>query len=261
MITVTDQSKKYINGEREPESFAAEFLRCDKISLEPSKKFKIINSLSYSLIYVSHGIISFGESKLKNGDILCLGRFTKTEIFSENTAEFFWLTFSISTEPKFFLEEKPIFYAKHETAEYFEKIYSFKYLKEVLSGVKEAYLLLILNALNSSHLFSTTEQQLFNATYNYIENTVKQYLTPALVAEAMNCTVTHLNRVIRQHSGKSLGEFIADRRISEIKQLCRFGFSTSEIAQKLSFPTTELLRKYFRYHTGISLKNYKSQKR
>lgn len=260
MITVTDQSKKYIGSEREPASFTAEIFKCDKISLDKGKTFKIINSSGFSLLYVSKGQIMLDCHKLNNGDVLCLGRFTKTRIIGEHSAEFFYLTFSLSVEPRLFSGEPPIFYSKHEIAEYFEKLYSLRHLKEVLSGVKEAYLLLILNHLNTSLLFSTTEQQLFNTTYNYIENNIKQYLTPTSVADAMNCTVTHLNRIIRQHSGKSLGEFIAERRITEIKQLCRFGFSTNEIAEKLSFPTTELLRKYFRYHAGLSLKNYRIKK-
>jgi len=260
MITITNQSKRYAGDNREPESFNTEILKCDKISLDSEKNFKILNSYGFSVIYISHGQILADGNILKSGDIIFNGKFTKAQITAKGASEFILLTFSLTKDSGLFACESQIIRSKYDLSEYFEKIYSLKYINDMLGGVKEAYLILILNSLNSSYLFSNSEQELFNRAYNYIENNIKQFITPTIVAEAMNCTVTHLNRIIRQHTSKSLGEFIAERRIIEIKQLCHFGFSNYEIAEKLSFPTTELLRKYFRYHAGINLKNYRMKK-
>lgn len=256
MITVIDQSRKYVSENRDAEEISVNFIKCNKISLEKGNYFRQINSLECSAIFVTSGILSNEKNRVGIGDIFILNKFSKIKFTAETHTEILLLTFSISKDYNFLETSSKTFKADLQLTEYFESLYNFRYYNTALPGVKEAYLLLILNSLNTAYNSTSSEQRLYTATYAWIEKNIKSYITPQTAAKAMNCTVTHLNRIVRAHSGKSLGEIITDRRITEIKQECKHGLSIAQIAQKLDFSTPELLRKYFRYHTGTSIKKY-----
>lgn len=259
MITITDQNSKYIEENREVEKVDIDFIKCNKTSLEKGNCFKQTNMLEYSIILVSNGTLSANNQRINSGDIYIAKKFSKIKFIAEKETEIIQLTFTVSKNLDLFENSLNILKADLEICEYFEKLYNFRYFNTVFSGVNEAYILLILNFINVTLRSSSFEQTLYKSTFNWIEENVKSYITPQVVAKAMNCTVTHLNRIVRAHSGKSLGDIIAERRITEIKQECKRGLNSSQIAQKLDFSTSELLRKYFHYHTGTSLKKYMIQ--
>ena len=126
--------------------------------------------------------------------------------------------------------------------------------------MNEGLLLNVLNTLNLLCDSPSAELNLYQNCCQWIEQHIACYITAKTVAEAMNCTVAHLNRVIKKHSGKCLSTNIAERRVSAIKYLIKEQtLTTKEIADRLAFESTELLCKFFKYHTGISIKEYREK--
>lgn len=127
-----------------------------------------------------------------------------------------------------------------------------------LPGVNEGLLLNILNMLSIRYNYYSAELSLYQKCYEWIEQNAYRFISAEYVAEAMGCSVAHLNRTVKKYSNKCLSEMIAEARISAIKQFVKFSdSSTQDMALNLGFESAELLRKFFKYHTGVSLKEYK----
>lgn len=77
--------------------------------------------------------------------------------------------------------------------------------------------------------------------------------TPADYANRLSVHVNHLNRVIKEVTGKTTSELIAARIIRESTQcLLHTRLSVSEIAFGLGFETVSYFSKFYRKHTGVS---------
>lgn len=70
--------------------------------------------------------------------------------------------------------------------------------------------------------------------------------------------VNHLNRAIRETTGKTTSQFISDRIASEAKFLLRHtDWSISEIGYSLGFEEPSNFNSFFRKHTEVSPSNYR----
>ena len=70
--------------------------------------------------------------------------------------------------------------------------------------------------------------------------------------------VNHLNRAIRETTGKTTSQFIADRIASEAKSLLRHtDWSITEIGYSLGFDEPSNFNTFFRKHTKLSPSNYR----
>ena len=77
--------------------------------------------------------------------------------------------------------------------------------------------------------------------------------TPADYANRLSVHVNHLNKVIKDTTGKTTSEMIAERIIKECTQyLLHSNLSISEIAYSLGFETVSYFSKFYRKHTGKS---------
>ena len=156
-----------------------------------------------------------------------------------------------------FKENIRIFKAPLETIEYINKIYYNRFYINTLSGVNEALLLNILNILNILCDSYSADLRLYQKFCELLESS--GYITAEQASDAVGCTVAHLNRTIKKYSNKCLSTVISEKTISKIKMLIKYSdYSTKEIALALGFGSPELLRKFFKYHTGMSLKDYRS---
>ena len=77
--------------------------------------------------------------------------------------------------------------------------------------------------------------------------------TPADYANRLSVHVNHLNKVIKETTGKTTSELIAERIIKEATQyLQHSNLSVSEVAFGLGFESVSYFSKFYRKHTGKS---------
>ncbi|MDO5443602.1 MAG: helix-turn-helix transcriptional regulator, partial [Bacteroidia bacterium] len=76
------------------------------------------------------------------------------------------------------------------------------------------------------------------------------------------CISSHyLSIAVKQSSGKSVKNLIDNAVITEIKVLLRHSdMSISQISDKLEFPSSSFLCKYFKAHTGITPLHYRNNR-
>lgn len=84
--------------------------------------------------------------------------------------------------------------------------------------------------------------------------------TPADYANRLSIHINHLNKVVKETTGKTTSELIAERIVKESTQyLLHTNLSISEIAFCLGFETTSYFSKYYRKHTGKSATEIREQ--
>lgn len=84
--------------------------------------------------------------------------------------------------------------------------------------------------------------------------------TPADYANRLSIHINHLNKVVKETTGKTTSELIAERIIKESTQyLLHTNLSVSEIAFCLGFETTSYFSKFYRKHTGKSATEIREQ--
>lgn len=99
-------------------------------------------------------------------------------------------------------------------------------------------------------LFMELLERQFPVDYPYA---ILSLHTPADYANRLSVHVNHLNRVIKEVTGKTTSELIAARIIRESTQcLLHTRLSVSEIAFGLGFETVSYFSKFYRKHTGVS---------
>ena len=91
-------------------------------------------------------------------------------------------------------------------------------------------------------------------------NAILSLRTPADYANRLSVHVNHLNKVVKEITGKTTSEMIAERIIKECTQhLLHTNLSISEIAYSLGFETVSYFSKFYRKHTGKSPSEVREQ--
>ena len=91
-------------------------------------------------------------------------------------------------------------------------------------------------------------------------NAILSLRTPADNANRLSVHVNHLNKVVKEITGKTTSEMIAERIIKECTQhLLHTNLSISEIAYSLGFETVSYFSKFYRKHTGKSPSEVREQ--
>jgi AraC-like DNA-binding protein len=77
-------------------------------------------------------------------------------------------------------------------------------------------------------------------------------------ADKMNLTPKHLSRVVRNHSGKSVHQWIDEFVVLEIKNLLKYSdMSIQQISYELNFPNPSFMGQYFKRITGKTPGEYR----
>ena len=259
MIYTVATTSKYEKGNRSYMQNSVAVTECTKNLY--GKRFLYHSSMSeyHAIYWVCSGRIYLQQEALscsKNALIFVPKR-SKLSFTTEEETTLLHLSFEYSGSLPFFKSGKQILTANHEVQDALDRLYRSGLFNDVLPGIAESFLLITLNEIRMSLSTEYSNRKLFEEAYEWIECHAKQDIIASDVAAAMSKSVAHLNRVVRQHTGESLSALIASRRIFEIQQLCSCkGITTEEIAKRLNFSSPELLRKYYKYHTGFSLKQY-----
>ena len=257
MIQITDSSK-YIHGNRDPRQVSLRISQCQKHHLEKDSALRSILNKTHTLFMILSGSLYFCNHKIEKGTFIYISKYSHYEFITTKSADAIEISFDYSDNIPLFNKPFQIVKAPLDIQDCMNKIYFNDYFYNCLPGVKEGLLLVILNTLNSLCDTHSDELKRYQKCCEWIDLHAKSYITAEDTASAMHCTVAHLNRIVKKHSGKCLSELIIERRISEIKQLCkREDLDTTQIAAQLDFSSPELLRKFFKYHTGVSFKSYR----
>jgi AraC-like DNA-binding protein len=96
-----------------------------------------------------------------------------------------------------------------------------------------------------------------------LEKNFREQKLPGFYAEKLNMTGRHLNRIVRECTGKTSAEFIAERVILEAKRLLMHStHNVSETGYELGFADSSYFVRFFKAHTGTTpltfLKEYKT---
>ena len=79
-------------------------------------------------------------------------------------------------------------------------------------------------------------------------------------ANQMNLTPKHLSRVVRNHSGKSVHQWIDEFVVLEIKNLLKYSdLSIQQISYELNFPNPSFMGQYFKRITGKTPGHYRRE--
>jgi AraC-like DNA-binding protein len=72
-------------------------------------------------------------------------------------------------------------------------------------------------------------------------------------AEQLNVHVNHLNRSVKENTGKTTSQIIAERMLQEAKILLKYSpLNISEIAYALGFTETTHFNNFFKKHAQLS---------
>lgn len=259
MIYTVDDNKRYSLGKRESKQVFISITKIRKHHLERNCVFYSKITENKILLAVISGSITIGDKEIKGGNIVYISKYVNYKFSAVEPSEVIEILFEYSDDHiPLFRENIRIFRAPLDTIEYINRIYYNKIYINTLSGVNEALLLNIINMLNILCDSYSAKLGLYKKFCEWLESST--YVTAEQAAASMGCTIAHLNRTVKQYSGKCLNTVISEKMISEIKMLIKYSnCSTKEIAFKLGFGSPELLRKFFKYHTKMSLKEYKEK--
>jgi len=95
---------------------------------------------------------------------------------------------------------------------------------------------------------------------NYIKNSLYRNLTRQDVANHFGFSVVHTQRLFAREMHMSLKAYINEMRIKRIEEhLMARNISLRSLAEKFDFPSVDALNKYFKYHTGKTIKEFQSK--
>lgn len=259
MIYALDD-RKFIAGKREPKQTSISILKLQKLELEKNFIYRSNFTDNDALFLVSSGCIEYESKKIESGNIVYVSKYSAFVFFATKNTVLFEISFNYSEKINLTTSKFQIIKAPLDAQELVTQMYRNNSFSNNLPGVNEGLLLSVINTLNILCNSCSGELSLYRRCAEWIEQNASHTITAEYAAEKMNCTVAHLNRTVKKHGGKCLSQMIADARIGAIKKFVKYSSnSTQEIAVKLGFGSSELLRKFFKYHTGISLNEYKKQ--
>lgn len=90
----------------------------------------------------------------------------------------------------------------------------------------------------------------------------KKQRSVGFYAREANLSQSHFTRLIKEKTGRTPAQWIADMTVINAKQLlAESNKSIKEVAAELHFPEQFTFRKFFKAHVGLSPKDYRQQNR
>lgn len=97
-----------------------------------------------------------------------------------------------------------------------------------------------------------------NRVLDYIEQNLSHPLTNKAIGEALNYNSNYLNRLILQHTGMTLHQYLLHRKLTLAATLIHStNLPIGEIAMKLGFHSPSHFSNYFKQATGVSPAQYR----
>ena len=207
------------------------------------------------------------------------------------TADYRGIFFAVSKEvlesiPKmssklsifFFLKNSPCFVMKPEEQEVVRRYHAFirerlhehqgAYRREVAMGLMQGFFFELCGMLDkvkpdlmSLPKYKSRKEHIFERFYESLIESYQAERSVRFYADRLCLTPKHLSGVVKEVSGKTVGEWIDDFVILEAKALLNSSsLSIQEISDRLNFANQSFFGKYFKHYTGMSPKEYRSKR-
>lgn len=129
------------------------------------------------------------------------------------------------------------------------------FYRERSSAVLKLCLLELLRSNSPKNSYSALCENVINYIY---ENHANPALTNAVIADEFSYHPYHLNYVIKQETGKSLHQHLAETRLNIAKNyLLTTSYSIEQISWKCGFSSTSYFIKTFKNSSGMTPKKYR----
>lgn len=248
-------------------SLHLQYIALATVPLTPSEMGKKKQSVSYRILYFRAGACEItldGRTfVLRSGDIcfLCPGMPYITKPLCPNQVANFFFTVNgqdvTCTFTDYPLLNRSFVASCPEAAQLLEQIIEESIFTKPLHQKQEDLLLgLVINAI----IRSQTQNQStpipsakIQKICRYIDTHLTEALTVASLANTFSYHPTYLNTLFRRYIGKSVHDYITQRKISGVSHmLCTTDLSVAEIAQLYHFSDSSHLARVYRKWTGRS---------
>lgn len=256
MIQVNECIRNYANNDRTPPTVQLEVLDVYKAAC-PAHSSILCGMASHAvLVLVLSGEVLMDQTgpSIPSNRVIYIPQYRRFHLSALRESEVILVTFGYQGPLPVLKDKGAVLEAGLEVCGYFQQLYRHKHDHSSLPGIPDSLLLLLLDRLQAEAAGGTA---LPAKAIRWIEQHAKIDITAGDVADAMNCSVAHLNRLLNRETGRCLSEWIVQARLREIRQWLSLGTrNTAAMAEALGFSSAELLRKYFKYHTGMSLREF-----
>ncbi len=139
------------------------------------------------------------------------------------------------------------------------------YRKEIAMGLMKGFFFELCNILKN-HAPATAvpvkaksrKEHIFERFYTSLVESYQAERSVKFYADKLCLTPKHLSGVVKEVSGKTVGEWIDEFVILEAKALLNSSsLNIQEIADRLNFANQSFFGKYFKHYTGMSPKEYR----
>ena len=105
------------------------------------------------------------------------------------------------------------------------------------------------------------KEYIFERFYESLVQSYQSERSVKFYADQLCLTPKHLSGVVKEVSGKTVGEWIDELVILEAKALLNSSsMNIQEIADRLNFANQSFFGKYFKHYTGMSPKEYRKSR-
>lgn len=140
--------------------------------------------------------------------------------------------------------------------------------REVVLGLMQGFFFELCGIFNnhapivSSSIKSLSRKEyIFERFYQSLLQSYQSERSVKFYADQLCLTPKHLSGVIKEVSGKTVGEWIDELVILEAKALLNSSsMNIQEIADRLNFANQSFFGKYFKHYTGVSPKEYRKNR-
>lgn len=178
----------------------------------------------------------------------------------------------------FFLKDYPCFDLSLNEQEMIKEYHAFirkrlrnkedMYRREVVLGLMQGFFFELCNIFNSYAPDSSAvvksksrKEYIFERFYESLIQSYQSERSVKFYADQLCLTPKHLSGVIKEVSGKTVGEWIDELVILEAKALLNSSsMNIQEIADRLNFANQSFFGKYFKHYTGMSPKEYRKSR-
>ena len=143
-----------------------------------------------------------------------------------------------------------------------------RYRREVVMGLMQGFFFELCNIFNSYAPDASAvvksksrKEYIFERFYESLVQSYQSERSVKFYADQLCLTPKHLSGVVKEVSGKTVGEWIDELVILEAKALLNSSsMNIQEIADRLNFANQSFFGKYFKHYTGMSPKEYRKSR-
>lgn len=218
---------------------------------------------AYELLYVTTGRLHLRanarEWTLEAGQALLLPPYQRLDGSreSESDVAFYWADFQSGENERLPPAGQPFVPAPERLSRLLEELCAAKRQIPVQNAVQDALLLLALREVTAG--VTAGSRTVLERVTAYVEAHLSEPLTADDVAAALHYHKDYLTRVMREHTGLPLKEYINRRKLETACVLLRTSaYPVSVIAGMLGYDDANLFTKFFRYHRQLTPTQYRA---